>query len=286
MSWSAHAKLNLRLAVLAREGSGFHQIETLFCALDLADEIDIDVGHDGIALTVTAADGDPDLGAAADNLAVRAARAFFAAAGLPERAGIRLHKRIPAGAGLGGGSSDAATVLRALNELHGLPLDREALLRAGATLGSDVPFFLLDAPLVLAWGRGGRMLPLPPLPPRPVLLAVPPEGVATARAYADLAAARAEGWAAAPAALPPRIDWDAIADLAVNDFEATVFPRMPLLGELRAALAAAGAHITRMTGSGSVVYGVFGNGDAAEAARQALLARFGSVRWIVTRTRG
>jgi 4-diphosphocytidyl-2-C-methyl-D-erythritol kinase len=297
---AAPAKINLLLSVLAREAGGFHQIETVFCALKLADDVEVALEGDDISLTVlgddaegtTAAAPAPDLGPVTANLAYRAAAAFFHAAGLPPRAQIRLVKRIPHGAGLGGGSSDASAVLGALNTLHGEPLDQGQLLEVGARLGSDVPFFLCGSPLALAWGRGGRLLPLPPLPPRPVLLAVPGVTVATAEAYADLAAGRDEDYAAPPAVHAVPASWADMAAAAVNDFEPVVFRRLPQLAALRDALEHVGARVARMTGTGSVVFGIFDGGDdagaraaeAAAAARDTLSAAHAGIRWLLTGT--
>jgi 4-diphosphocytidyl-2-C-methyl-D-erythritol kinase len=284
----APAKLNLWLRVLAREAGGFHQLETLFCAVELADELEVETGCDaGIRLHVGPPPDrpgpPPDLGPPERNLAVRAATLFFRAAALPPRAELRLTKRIPAGAGLGGGSSDAAAVLHALNSLHGSPLQPQQLLELAGTLGSDVPFFLAGARLALAWGRGTRMLPLPPLPSRPVLLAVPQAPVNTAAAYAALAASRGEGWSAPPLLLRVPRDWDHVAATAVNDFEDVVFRRFPGLAAVRAALADAGAVIARMTGSGSVLFGVFDDVASAEGAQAALATSHPDVQWVLTR---
>jgi 4-diphosphocytidyl-2-C-methyl-D-erythritol kinase len=286
----AHAKVNLRLAVLAREAGGFHQIETVFCALELADEVEVIPGGDGLSLDVVAPpEGGrppPELGPVQQNLAWRAAALFYEHTGEPARVGIRLVKRIPAGAGLGGGSSDAAAVLRALNTLHDAPLSPAALLGLGARLGSDVPFFLSGARLALAWGRGSRIAPLPALPARSVLLAVPSIPVATAAAYADLARARGDDWTAPPAVLEPGPrSWAEAAAHANNDFEDVVFARLPQLAELRRAIENSGALIARMTGTGSTVFGVYGGAAAAEQARVALAAEHREVEWIATATK-
>lgn len=285
----ARAKLNLSLRVLAREASGFHQIETIFCAIELADEVEVSTECDpGIHLHVAgppeAAAPPPDLGPPASNLAVRAARAFLAAAGMPERADIRLTKRIPAGAGLGGGSSNAAAVLGALNRLHDSPLSQEQLLELGGTLGSDVPFLLAGGPLALAWGRGTRMLPLPPLPALPVLLAVPGVSVNTAAAYASLAAVRAAGFVPPAHLLTPPRTWDDVARAAANDFEDVIFRDIPRLADIRAAMEQDGAIMARMTGSGSVLFGVFRDAASADSTRRRLADRFTDVDWVLTRT--
>jgi 4-diphosphocytidyl-2-C-methyl-D-erythritol kinase len=289
----APAKVNLSLTILAREAGGFHQLESVFCALDLADDVEVrrgsgagHTGDDDVELVVEGADGaTPELGPVEQNLAVRAARLFARRTGRRAPVQIRLLKRIPAGGGLGGGSSDGAAVLRLLNRLHGEPLDRGELLRLGAELGSDVPFFLAGAALARAGGRGGRLVPLPPLPPAPVLLALPPIAVSTAWAYGALAATRGDGWTCPPAVLPAVLDgWDAAAGLAVNDFEDVVFARHPLLARLRAALQAAGARIARMSGTGSTVFGVFADDEAAGRARHDLAAAFPEVRLVPART--
>lgn len=281
----APAKLNLSLRVLAREASGYHQIETLFCALELADEIGISRAHSGVTLEVAApADTPgppPDLGPLEQNLAFRAASLFIAARPFDHGIRVHLHKRIPAGAGLGGGSSDAAAVLRALNALHARPLPQEALLELGSRLGADVPFFLADAALALAWGRGERILPLPPLEAATIVLAVPPERISTAAAYAALDATRPVH----PLLLQPPRTWRDVANAARNDFEDVIFAQHPRIAALRQALEDAGAGLARMTGTGSVVFGVFDDTAAAKAAARNIAAAQPDVDMIVTRTR-
>jgi 4-diphosphocytidyl-2-C-methyl-D-erythritol kinase len=285
----AYAKLNLSLRILAREASGFHQIETIFCALELADEIEISQTAHGISLDVIhppdPAQPPPDLGPPEQNLAFRAAELFVRETKLEHGLHVRLTKRIPAGAGLGGGSSDAAAVLTELNHMHDAPLGARDLLALGARLGSDVPFFLTGAPLALAWGRGDRIAPLTPLPPAPVVLAVPPERVATAEAYAALAAARPDV-PRTPGLIhaQPRA-WRDMAAAAHNDFEEIVFARHPRLRALRQQLEDSGAAIARMTGTGSVVFGVFEGIGAANAAAAGIPAAYGDVTALVTQTR-
>ncbi len=166
----AHAKLNLFLRVLAREADGYHGLETVFCLVDLADELRAERREArGVTIEVQGA----DVGPAADNLAVRAAAAVLAATG--DRFGVHLTltKRIPVRAGLGGGSSDAAAALLAVNRLAGGAIPRHELLQFAAKLGSDVPFFVAGAPLALAWSHGDRLMRLPALPSAPALLLVP-----------------------------------------------------------------------------------------------------------------
>jgi 4-diphosphocytidyl-2-C-methyl-D-erythritol kinase len=280
----AHAKINLSLRVLARETSGYHQIETMFCVLELADEIEISQTTGGVSLTLAPSDGTgtlPDLGPVEENLAWRAATLFLAEAPLEHGVHLRLTKRIPVGAGLGGGSSDAAAVLRALNRMHPQPLPAEAVLEMGARLGSDVPFFLAGTPLALAWGRGERISPIPALAPASVLLAVPPERISTAHAYAGLDNPRPP----VPMLLRPPHSWADVATSAHNDFERTVFASHPRLGALRELLEDAGATIARLTGTGSVVFGVFADSATATAAASRITGLYSDVETIITRTR-
>jgi 4-diphosphocytidyl-2-C-methyl-D-erythritol kinase len=225
----AQAKINLFLRVLAREASGYHQLETLFQRLELGDHVAVRVGVSGRTLDTLGA----ELGPTERNLAWRAAVAYAEAAAWPDGFAIELEKRIPVGGGLGGGSADAGAVLRCIDRLNPRPLGSTALLGLAAGLGADVPFLAAEHPLALAWGRGERMLALPPLPARHVHLALFDEGVATAEAFRALAArepppARPIVWS--PARLAT---WDAVALVATNDLESVVFAMRPEIGEIR-----------------------------------------------------
>src|SRR2546423_13443869 len=160
---AAHAKINLFLRILAREASGFHQIETAFALLELADELQVRRTDAGVKLEVNG----PDLGATDENLAVRAARAVLEATGNRFCVAIALTKRIPVRAGLGGGASDGAAALHAVNALAGNAVPRHELLHFAARLGSDVAFFAGGAALPGAWTLAGKHLRTPPSPPRP-----------------------------------------------------------------------------------------------------------------------
>jgi 4-diphosphocytidyl-2-C-methyl-D-erythritol kinase len=218
----AQAKVNLFLRVLAREASGYHQLETLFQRLELGDDVRVRVGVSGRSLDC----GGVDLGPTERNLAWRAALAYAEATGWPDGFAIEVAKRIPTGAGLGGGSADAGAVLRCLNVLAPRPLSPNELLALAAPLGADVPFLTAEAPLALAWGRGERMFALPTLPTRRVHLALFGEGVSTGEAFAALAERR-QG---APRVRPivwtaERLTrWDDVALIATNDFEDVIFP--------------------------------------------------------------
>lgn len=269
------AKVNLFLRVLARESSGYHSIETLFCRLAVSDTLTAERIDHGIDLTVEGTDTGP----VEENLVYRAATLALAATG--NRSGVRLHlvKRIPLGAGLGGGSSDAAAALHLVNHLMGDAIPRGELLQLGARLGADVPFFVSEAACALAWGHGDRMLRLPPPPSRPILLLTPPVPMATAQAYAALDRERPQPLARGSVAFDLAVlsEWGHLARLSGNDFESVVFARHP---ELRAAFGAlANTHplLCRMTGSGSTLFAVYRSEQERADAIAMLGPRYGSL---------
>jgi 4-diphosphocytidyl-2-C-methyl-D-erythritol kinase len=267
----ARAKVNLFLRVLSRETAGYHSIETLFCRIELADTL---VARRVEAAGITLQVSGTDTGPSEANLALRAARAVQEALRRPFGVELTLTKRIPVGAGLGGGSADAAAALSAVNELAGSALPRAELLHLAARLGADVPFCLSDAPLAIGWGRGERMLSLPALPPAPILLVAPPVAITTTEAYRWVDAAR-EGAGPRGAVLldaPSVGAWSDVARMAGNDFESPVFGRLPVVREAFEALARTRPLLCRMTGSGSTLVGVYRNeGDRDDA--QAMLGR-------------
>jgi 4-diphosphocytidyl-2-C-methyl-D-erythritol kinase len=268
---AAQAKINLFLRVLAREASGYHQLETLFARLDLADDVVVRVRERGRSVDVAGPALPPEgLGPAERNLAYRAAAAYAAEASWPGGFAIELEKHVPAGGGLGGGSADAGAVLRALNALNPAPLPQHRLFALASALGADVPFVTAEAPLALAWGRGERLLAFPALPPREVALLFPPFGVSTPEAFAWLAEARAADAGDRPGAPAPRmlfphqfVDWEPVYRLVANDFEPVVAARHPEVAAAREALLAGGARAARMTGSGSTIFGLFDSPPAA-----------------------
>lgn len=252
---AAHAKLNLLLRILARDASGYHQLETVFTLLELADDVVVSRTAGGVSLTV---DG-PDLGPADDNLAVRAARAVLDATGNTFGVAIALTKRIPVRAGLGGGSSDAAATLHAVNVLAGGAVPRHELLHFAARLGADVAFFASGAPAALAWGRGERLFRLAALPPAPALIAVPPVAIPTPEAYAWWDAAHAREAPRGPVVLDAEAlaGWGSIGRLGGNDFEAVVFGKHPELKALFERLAGTRPLWVRLAGSGGAVAAVY-----------------------------
>ena len=252
---AAHAKLNLFLRILAREPSGYHQIETAFTLLEVSDELEARRVDSGVALEVSG----PDLGPVEENLAVRAARAVLEATGNRFGVALRLTKRIPVRAGLGGGSSDAAAALHAVNALAGNAVPRHELLHLASRLGADVAFCASGAPLALGWGRGERLFRLPAPPAAPVLVAVPPIAVATPDAYRWWDEANPVPAPRGPVALDGEAfaTWGSIGRLGGNDFEAPVFAKHPELRALYERLAGTAPVWVRLCGSGSAVAAVY-----------------------------
>ena len=263
---AAQAKLNLHLRILAREVSGYHSLETIFHRIDLSDDIQVEVTGRERTLDVHG----PDAGPVESNLAWRAATEYSARSGWPSGFRIELTKRIPMGAGLGGGSADAAAILRVLNSLSPNPMAPHGLLRLASSLGSDVPFLASEAVMALAWSRGERMLSLPALQRCDLLLMSPDFSVSTADAYRWLDEDRASRQSARllmeqdaeeanESVLMDGVDlstWASIAKFARNDFEGPVTQRFPRLREYLDRLRSSRAIFSGMTGSGSTIYAV------------------------------
>ena len=273
---AAQAKVNLALQVGPRRLDGYHDLATLFARIDLADDVLVRIAANGISVRMRR-DGAPDesAGPPEKNLAFLAARAYMDAARWPNGCAIEIEKRVAVGAGLGGGSADAGAVLRALNALAPRPLAIERLLRVAATIGADVPFLTLDAPLALGTDRGDAVQALSPLEPRSLVLVLPPLTISTADAYAWLD----EGRGSVTSQLDPHRlraaarDWESIVSVATNDFQPVVSARFPVISACLAALREAGARIAMMSGSGSALFGVFSDEPDVAAIAQACNAR-------------
>lgn len=273
----AHAKVNLLLRVLAREDDGFHGLETIFALLDLHDTLTAErVEGSGVTLTVEGGDTGP----AAENTVVRAAKQVLDATG--GRFGLKLHlvKRIPVKAGLGGGSSDGAAALLAVNHLAGNAVPRHELLQFAARLGSDVAFFVAQAPLALGWGHGERLLRLPALPAAPALLITPAVGVSTADAYGWVSAARKQDGRRGALALDldALSSWGSIGRMAGNDFESVVFARLPAVRAAFEALCTTHPLVCRMSGSGSTLFAIYRSARERDDAMMMLGRKHGEVR--------
>ena len=288
----APAKLNLGLRITGRRADGYHELESVFAPLELADEVELELTPGtgvSLALAGDAADGVP---ADARNLAWRAVEAFQREAGVELGVALRLGKRVPSPAGLGGGSSDAGAVLRGLASLLPGSVTPGQLAELALRLGADVPFFLQMGPALVS-GIGERVQPLRGLPRLPILLAHPGVGLETRAVYAAFDAAVS----LTPPAPPPTLrallalreeagatrahwpeDSGRLRELVVNDLEPAASRLSPLVAKLREELTRAGARAVGMSGSGPTMYAVFAS-DAEVAAAAQRLARPGLRLW-------
>jgi 4-diphosphocytidyl-2-C-methyl-D-erythritol kinase len=261
----ALAKINLDLRVLGKRPDGFHELRTIFQTISLADTIDIAFTPGG-KTSVEVEDG---LGIP-DNLAARAARVALEAMGITGRVEMRIRKRIPMGAGLGGGSSDAAAVLLALPVLAGREVELPELCALAEQLGSDVPFFLLGGRAV-GIGRGSELFPLPDEPAAAGLLVVPAVHVSTVEAYRRLSPRlTSESQQNKIFSFQSQTWRRGGREPACNDFEAVVFRQHRSLARLKKRLIGSGASVAMMTGSGSGVFGLFHTRQAATLALDSL----------------
>jgi 4-diphosphocytidyl-2-C-methyl-D-erythritol kinase len=261
----AFAKINLSLEVLNKRADGYHNLRTIFQTISLSDTIDIEAAR----ARSTRISMEADMDIPGENLMVRAAHAVLDESGVSARVQMRLKKKIPVGGGLGGGSTDAAAVLRTLPRLLRKAIAPDRLMQLGAMLGSDVPVFLIGG-TVLGLDRGTELYPLPDLPPLPVLVIASGVHVATSEAYRSLARSEAapqgtNRTAALALAIERGEDWSSQCS---NDFETAVFSRHPELERIRRKLARLGARPARMTGSGSAVFGVFTNREERDRAAE------------------
>ena len=299
----ANAKINLFLDITGRRADGYHTITGVMQAISLCDTVTVSVTEptDGMRLCVMGPRGgqaeeitltcsNPDLPTDSRNLAWRAAERFFSATGRGcRRLAIHIEKRIPAAAGLAGGSTDAAAVLVALNRLFDFPMTDEALRGVGLTLGADVPFCMAGGAQITE-GIGEALTSVPPLPDCDLVIACGGEGVSTPAAYKALDdlygnfdpavyAPHADGLTALLGALGER-DLHGVAHAVFNLFETVVLPERPVAREIKEVLLGAGAVTALMSGSGPSVFGIFPKGDeGAQKARAALEAR-GIPAWV------
>jgi 4-diphosphocytidyl-2-C-methyl-D-erythritol kinase len=248
---------------------------SLFAPLDLGDEVEVAVSEStALEVEIELEGASEAIPADATNLAYRAAEAFAEDAGLNCRIGLRIEKRLPAGAGLGGGSSDAGAVLRALRDLFPGALDESRLAELALELGADVPFFLDPRPAMVS-GIGERLEALDGLPSLPVLLANPGVALATADVFRTFAAIQPALTKSAPnrriPPLPgttgPGWTFAGAAGLSLeNDLEPIAVRLCPPIARLQRQIRAAGAQAVGMSGSGATVYGLFESAKAAERA--------------------
>jgi 4-diphosphocytidyl-2-C-methyl-D-erythritol kinase len=261
------AKVNLHLEVLERRADGYHEVQTLMMRIDLFDEMEVHPGGQGIRLI---AEGEAIPGEA-ENLVCRAAQLFCHEAGVPANLEVRLRKNIPVAAGLGGGSSNAAAVLLALNDLYSKGLDQKSLRVLGSRLGADVPFFLFQRS-ALARGKGDRLIAAEMPEGMGFLLLVPPFRISTPWAYEAFdqmtGGKRKDG-------IPLENSYSTLRDLLPilkNDLEIPALSRYPEIGRRKEELLRLGASGALMSGSGPVVFGLFASkGEAEKTGKRFLL---------------
>lgn len=283
MELLAPAKINLSLKIVGRRADGYHLLDSLFVPVDLFDRLTIDSpagdgepGGEQIELTCSGADLPVDRG----NLAWRAARAVLDATGSRTRIRIHLDKRIPLAAGLGGGSSDAASVLKGVNYLLGEPLARPELEELALGLGADVPFFIGCRP-ARAGGIGEILAPLR-IPKYNYILINPGLEVPTAWAFSALGKALTEPGAADTISPVTIGSYEELSSL-MNDLEPVVGKRWPVVQKMLDRLKETGAALARMSGSGPTVFGLFEDAEAARRAAGQLRLQAG---WRVFSVRG
>lgn len=281
--------MNFGLRIVGRRPDGYHRLESLFLPVDLADELELET-EPAAAVRVSLILDPPagEVPSGRENLAVRAAHGFLESAGLDLAVTLRLAKRIPAAAGLGGGSSDAAAVLRGLAALHPGSLEPRQLTRLAVGLGADVPFFLQSEPRFVT-GIGEQVAPPPgPWPALLLVLANPGESLSTAEVFRGFDALTGGPGPSnlrslLEAAEPDPSDPAPLQALLANDLEPVAMRLCPAIGRLREALWQAGAGAVAMSGSGATVFGVFGEEAAAQAAAASIAATGAWAR--VARTR-
>lgn len=257
-----NCKINLGLHILNRRPDGYHDIETVMVPVGLTDILEIIPADDRkTTLTVTGnvVDCPPE-----KNLVIKALRAVEQTVGRELPVNIYLRKIIPDGAGLGGGSADAAFTITALNDLFDLGLDKESMAGIAARIGADCPFFIYNRPM-LCTGTGTTLTPIDlgvDLKQLTGLIVKPADGVSTAEAYAGVTP-RARKISVKSILERPVEEWNG---LLVNDFEASVFPKRPEIETVKKSLIESGAIYVSMTGSGSAVFALFDNDKMADEA--------------------
>jgi 4-diphosphocytidyl-2-C-methyl-D-erythritol kinase len=271
------AKINLFLNVLKKRGDGYHAIETLFERLDFGDTVYLDRTSSRIELEILGREKVPN---DSKNLAWRAARLLQETCRVRQGVRIRIRKRIPVSAGLGGGSSNAATVLLGLNRLWNLGLPRKKLMVLGSKLGSDVPFFILEAPWAFGRGRGEILKPVA-VPAKKIwhVLIKPSFGISTKDAYQGFVPGLTPKKANVKMLLHSihRGDSEALSKLLFNSLELTLNKRVKIILKIKKQLVDRGAYAALMSGSGSCVFGLFGSKQKARHAARRL--KSGHKKW-------
>ena len=259
-SFLAPAKLNISLKVFGRRSDGFHHIRSIMVPVSLYDAVTVEEAEHGIRVTTD----DPSVPGGSSNSCYRAAALFMEWAGAPKGVHVRVRKGIPPESGLGGGSSDAAATFKGMMALTRRVPAGETLLCMAAKVGADVPFFTWNLP-ALAEGFGERLTPVEWRVPFFTLIVKPPFGLSTREGYGRLR--RAAGDSPEEVETPAFLDWEDLIPAVFNDFEVAWGDAHPEIGEIKEELLSAGARAAGLSGSGSAVFGLFENAEAAHRAR-------------------
>lgn len=265
---NCNAKINLSLDAIRKRENGYHDLELIFLEIPISDTVTVSLRNDGeIHLTCD----DESLPCDERNLAHKAAAAFFAETGTNHGADIDVKKRIPHGAGLAGGSADAAGVLKALNTLADNPLDSDTLLKIGARLGADVPFCILGG-CALAEGIGDILTPLPTPPKLFYVIAKPQESISTAWVFKNLDLNNRPNSLCVPAVAEgiKRGDINMIVNNSGNILESVTTKEVPAINDIKTSFIDSGAVLSLMSGSGTSVFGAFETEAAAKSAAKAV----------------
>lgn len=260
----APAKLNIRLKITCRRQDGYHELVTVMVPITLFDLLEFEMTSSGITLVCEGLSA-PD---SQDNIVYRAAEAFISKSAINGGVSIRLRKKIPISAGLGGGSSDAAYTLMALNSMWSQPLTSRDLADLALSLGADVPFFLVSAPCV-ATGIGEILEPIQKWPRLWYVLITPPIHISTSWVYNNLEIKLTTS--DYDSIINKLKEWPLdIQNLLENDLETVTASHFPIINELKRSLLDAGAEGALMSGSGPTVFGIFGSKELAQSAKRHL----------------
>ncbi len=265
MKIQSPAKINLFLEVCSKRPDGYHNLNTLMCCIELYDTIRLTFGQKEISVHCA----HPYVPEDRTNLAWRAAQLFFDTTGIHDGVRMDIEKNIPIGAGLGGGSSNAATVLKGLNSFYGLPVSNKDLMTFGKSIGADVPFFIYGKPAV-ATGIGDILTPCDFIKSVPILLVYPSVPVSTAEVYKKLNLTLTKTKKINTKILF-KLKWDQdVVKQFFNDLESVASAICPEIQEAKASLLAYDALTALMTGSGSAVFGLYKNIESAKKAYNAI----------------
>lgn len=265
MRLKSPAKVNFRLDILNKRTDGYHDLCMINSAISLYDDIECSLIERGIQIDV---ENDPNVPEGENNIVYGVAKEILAYSNKNIGVHIKIKKNIPSAAGMGGGSSNAATVLMGLNEMLRINLSKDKLMKIGVRFGADVPFFILEAPAV-ARGVGDELARIKKMPKLPMVLVTPNIKVPTKWAFERYAASN-DNVASKPAAeedIPVQFATKkAIIKYLNNDLERVTIGKYPVLNDIKKVLTKLGAIATQMTGSGPTVFGIFPTAEAAQAA--------------------